>query len=79
MHVPAAVWRPSQAITVDTSKGAIDLEPASQEDYTLWVLGLNAALTVAQNAQTLKELPVPQMLWHPELYVMSDADVVSTV
>ena len=79
MHVPAAVWRLSQAISFDTSKGAIDLEPASLEKYTLWVLGLNAALTVAQNPQTLKELPVPQMLWHPELYVMSDADVMSTV
>ena len=70
--MPFSTWRPSQAITVDTSRGAIDLEPATEEDYTIWVLGLNAAMTVAQNFQNLKDVPVVQMLWNPDLYVMSN-------
>ena len=63
---------PSQAVTVDTSKGAMDLEPATQEDYTLWVLGLNAAITVACENEVLSDVPVSQMLWHPSLLVMSN-------
>ncbi len=59
-------------MTVDTTKGAMDLEPVTEADYTIWVLGLNAALTVAQNPQTLAEVPVAQMLWHPDLFVMSN-------
>lgn len=59
-------------MTVDTTKGAMDLEPVTEADYTIWVLGLNAALTVAQHPQTLAEVPVAQMLWHPDLFVMSN-------
>lgn len=70
--MPVSAWRPSQAVTVDTTKGAMDLEPVTEADYTIWVLGLNAALTVAQNPQTLAEVPVAQMLWHPDLFVMSN-------
>lgn len=69
--MPAAAWRPSQAVTVDTTRGAIDLEPATQEDYTVWVLGLNAALTVAQTAQTNIDVAAAHMLWHADLFVMS--------
>lgn len=72
VHVPAATWQSSQAVTVDTSRGAIDLEPATEEDYTIWVLGLNAVMTVAQNPQTLKDVPVAQMLWHPDLFILSN-------
>jgi hypothetical protein len=50
----------------------MDLEPVTEADYTIWVLGLNAALTVAQNPQTLAEVPGAQMLWHPDLFVMSN-------
>ena len=59
-------------MTVDTTKGAMDLEPVTEADYNTWVLGLNAALTVAQNPQSLGEVPVAQMLWHPDLFVMSN-------
>ena len=37
-------WRQGKAITADADTGSIKLEPASSEEYTLWVLGLNAAL-----------------------------------
>ncbi|KAL0021454.1 hypothetical protein WJX79_002812 [Trebouxia sp. C0005] len=72
VHVPVTAWHPSQAVTVDTTKGAMDLEPVTEANYTIWVLGLNAALTAAQKAQSLAEVPVAQMLWHPDLFVMSN-------
>ncbi|KAL0032035.1 hypothetical protein WJX77_001643 [Trebouxia sp. C0004] len=71
VHVPVTAWLPAQAVTVDTTKGAMDLEPVTEADYSIWVLGLNAALTVAQKPQTPAEVPVAQMLWHPDLFVMS--------
>lgn len=76
--MPASAWAPSQAITVDTSRGAIDLEPGSEEEYATWVLGLNAAMTVMRNPQTLDDVSVPEMLWVPDLFVMSDLGLVQS-
>ena len=72
IHVPDAAWQPAQAITIDTSKGAIDLEPATEREYATWVLGLNAALTAAQDSQVLRDLPVSEMLWSSDAFVMSN-------
>lgn len=72
LHVPATAWQPAQAITVDTGKGAIDLEPATQKEYAIWVLGLIAALTIAQEPQSLQDVPGSEMLWSSAAFVMSN-------
>lgn len=43
-------WRQGKAITADADTGSIKLEPSSGEEYTLWVLGLNAALLACQDS-----------------------------
>ena len=72
VHVPSDAWQNNQAMTVDTNKGAIDLEPPSGLEYAMWVLGLNAAITTALDSTVSTDLPVDQMLWSPELFVMSN-------
>lgn len=72
IHVPATAWQPGQAITVDTGKGAIDLEPATEKEYAIWVLGLVAALTTTQKPQSLQDVSGSDMLWNPDALVMSN-------
>ena len=38
----------------------------------MWVLCLNAAITTALDSTVSTDLPVDQMLWSPELFVMSN-------
>lgn len=71
-HVPSSAWQAGQAITVDTSRGAIDLEPATEQEYVMWVLGLNAAMTAAQEPQALQDVPGSELLWSPDAFVMSN-------
>lgn len=60
-------------MTVDTSRGAIDLEPSTGLECAVWVMGLNAAMTAAaQGAETVVNLSADEMLWSPQLYVMSN-------
>lgn len=59
-------------MTVDTSRGAIDLEPPTGLEYGIWVLGLNAAMTTALDSTLSTNVPVDQMLWSSELFVMSN-------
>lgn len=70
-HVPSSAWQAGQAITVDTSRGAIDLEPPTEQEYVMWVLGLNAAMTAAQEPQSLQDLAGSDVLWSPDAFVMS--------
>ena len=72
IHVPSTAWQPAQAITVDTSRGAIDLEPATEKEYTTWVLGLNAAMTAANEPQSVQDLPGSEIVWTPDAFVMSN-------
>ena len=58
-------------MTVDTSRGAIDLEPPTGLEYAIWVLGLNAAMTITLDSALSTNVPVDQMLWSSELFVMS--------
>ena len=46
-------WRSGKAITADADTGSIKLEPASSEEYVVWVLGLNAALLTCQDSSGL--------------------------
>ena len=72
IHIPSIAWQPAQAITVDTSRGAIDLEPDTEKEYIMWVLGLNAAMTAAQEPQSVQDLPGSEVLWSPNAFVMSN-------
>ena len=69
--MPEAAWLPAQTITVDTAKGAIDLEPATEQEYTAWVLGLNVALMAAQDSQTAQGLLVPHLCWSSCVLIMT--------
>ena len=71
-HIPFQAWQSNQAITVDTSRGAIDLEPSTGLEYALWVLGLNAAMLAKESSIELANVSVDCMLWSPEVYVMSN-------
>ena len=42
------------------------------EEYTMWVLGLNAAMTAAQEPQSVQNLPGSELLWSPDAFVMSN-------
>ena len=48
VEVPGGNWRPGDSILVYTSRGVLALEPPSPAAFSLWALGLNAALVAAQ-------------------------------
>ena len=45
--VPGSGWSEGQYLVVDTERGMLRLRPGSAQHYALFVLGLNAALTLA--------------------------------
>ena len=60
-------------MTVETSRGAMDLEPSNGLEYAVWVMGLNAAMSAAAHgAETIATVPANEMLWSPQLFVMSN-------
>lgn len=70
--MPEDCWQSGQAITVDTSKGAIDLEPPTALDYAVWVLGLNTAMLASQEGIALSSVPTEHTMWNSQLNVMSN-------
>jgi hypothetical protein len=48
VEVPGGNWRAGDSILVYTSRGVLALEPPGPAAFSLWALGLNAALVAAQ-------------------------------
>jgi hypothetical protein len=48
VEVPGGNWHYGDALLIYTSKGVLALEPIGPTAYSLWVLGLNAALVACQ-------------------------------
>ena len=64
-------WRQGKAITADADTGSIKLEPGSAEEYTLWVLGLNAALLTCQDSSgAIATQQACDMLWSKGIFDM---------
>ncbi|KAK9833168.1 hypothetical protein WJX74_009142 [Apatococcus lobatus] len=71
IHVMRGVWRQGKAITADADTGSIKLEPGSAEEYTLWVLGLNAALLTCQDPSgTIATQQACEMQWSKGIFEM---------
>ncbi len=48
VEVPGGNWHYGATLLIYTSKGVLALEPIGPAAYSLWVLGLNAALVACQ-------------------------------
>ena len=48
VEVPGGNWHYGDTLLIYTSKGVLALEPIGPAAYSLWVLGLNAALVACQ-------------------------------
>eukprot|EP00884_Botryococcus_braunii_P007336 jgi/Botrbrau1/16603/Bobra.0068s0031.1 len=48
VEVPAGNWSRGKTMLVHTNKGVLALEPPTAAAFSLWVLGLNAALAISQ-------------------------------
>lgn len=48
VEVPAGNWSRGKTMLVHTNRGILALEPPNAAAFSLWVLGLNAALAISQ-------------------------------
>ena len=71
IHVMRGIWRQGKAITADADTGSIKLEPASAEEYAVWVLGLNAALLTCQDPSgAIASQQAWEMQWSKGIFEM---------
>ena len=68
VEVPGGNWRAGDCLMVYTSRGVLALEPPGPAAFSLWALGLNAALVAAQVPPSHHGVPLRRF---PDLFTQA--------